>query len=50
MTDTDDAAVYRIVCERCEMRTGRMTKSMAEKGQAAHADATGHDVEVVDDG
>ena len=48
MTNTTDETTgdYRVVCERCEMKTGWMPKELAEKARDAHADATGHETEV----
>lgn len=38
---------WRLVCTRCEFRGRAADESLAERLAAVHADAAGHDVEVL---
>ena len=45
-SESHEEPSYRIVCERCEMRTGRMCLSTAMRACVSHEDSTGHDTEI----
>lgn len=46
MTDESETGSYRVVCDQCGMRTGRMPKELAERGRESHTHATNHETKI----